>query len=72
MDDWFDPSKSSFDCTSNQILVIGPPSNFNNVPFSKFSECLEIGDAASALALNQSLNIFFLKWQKHLQLKQAT
>ena len=62
MDDWFVLCKSSFDCTSNQILVIGPPSKFDDTPFSKFSKRLEIRDTASALDLTKSLNIFFLKW----------
>ena len=69
MYDWFVPSMSSFDCTSNQILVIGPPSNFDGISFSKFREHLEMGDTASALALTYSLNIFILKRWKHLQLK---
>ena len=61
MDDWFVLCKSSFDCTSNQILVIGPSSKFDDTTLSKFSERLEMGNTASALAFTQSLNVFFLK-----------
>ena len=61
MDDWFVLSRSIFDCTSNQILVIGPPSKFDDTTLRKFSERLEMRNTASALALTQSLHVFFLK-----------
>ena len=44
MDGLLVPSKSRFDLTTNQILVIGPPSNFDDTPFSDWSEHLVMGE----------------------------
>ena len=55
-DDWIVPSKASFDCTANQVLIIGPPSTFSHAAFSNLSKHLLAGDEALALALTQSLS----------------
>ena len=61
MDDWLVQSKSSFDHISNQILVIGTPSTFDDMSSRNFSKRLEMGDPASALALIQSFILYILK-----------
>ena len=55
MDGWLVPSKSSFDHASNQILIIGPPSNFDDASFSDLSERLVMGDHKSSVALMKIL-----------------
>ena len=55
MDGWLVPSKSSFDHASNQILMIGPPSNFDDASFSDLRERLVMGDHKLSLALMKTL-----------------
>ena len=55
MDDWLVHSKSIFDYTSNEILIIGPPSNFDDASFNDLSERLGMGDLKSCVALMKTL-----------------
>ena len=55
MDGWLVPSKSGFDYTSNEILIIGPPWNLDDASFSDLSERLVMGDHKSSLALMKTL-----------------
>ena len=64
MDGLLVPSKSSFDHTSNQILTIGPPSNFDDdASFYDLSERLVRGDHKSSLALLKTLACTVIKHQ---------
>ena len=55
MDGWLVPSKSSFDHISNQILVIGPLSKFDDASFGDLSAHLVMGDYKSELVLTETL-----------------
>ena len=55
MDGWFVPSNSTFDHTRNKILVIGPPSKFDDASFSDLSERLAMGDQKLASSLTKTL-----------------
>ena len=55
MDDWLVPSKSSFDCTSNEIIMFRPPSNFDNASFNDLTDRLVMGDLKSSISLMKTL-----------------
>ena len=55
MDGWLVPSQSSYDHASNEIIIISPPSNFDDASFSDLSERLVMGDHKSSLALMKTL-----------------
>ena len=55
MDGWLVPSQSSYDHASNKILVISPPSNFDDASFSDLRERLVMGDHKSSLVLMKTL-----------------
>ena len=55
MDGWLVPSQSSFDHTSNEIIIISPPSNFDDASFSDLRERLVMGDHKSSLVLMKTL-----------------
>ena len=55
MDGWLVPSQSSYDHASNEIIIISPPSNFDDASFSDLRERLVMGDHKSSLVLMKTL-----------------
>ena len=65
MDGWLVPSQSSFDHTSNEIIIISPPSNFDDASFSDLRERLVMGDHKSSLVLVKPLRALLQDTKKH-------
>jgi len=60
-DDWLVPSKCSFDCTANSMVVIGPPLNFHDSSFNDLSYRLVMGDLKLSMCLVNTLAGIVLK-----------